>query len=128
MGKGPKPTEKNVKKQLDYTSSGGSKGGSGKPIKQGDKCIFSFAFDVTVYNNQASGISPSNDVVLALSSSGIAVDIFVAGSSIGTYVGSKTTAVISCMKQNYIYEGVVTKVKHGSNTTVVSCDITGHTK
>lgn len=128
MGKGPTATEKNVTKQLDYSTSSGSSGVSKKQDNHGNKCLFSFTFDITLDTNKATRTSVSDGVVLVLAPDSSSLDLFIGGSAVGPYTGSKSNLIASCIKQGYIYEGVVTKVKHGSNTTTVSCDITGHTK
>ena len=128
MGKGPTATEKNVTKQLDYSTSGGSGGASKKQNSHGNKCLFSFTFDVSLDTNKASQASTSAEVVLVLALDSNSLDVFIAGSAAGSYTGSKADLIASCIKQGYIYEGVVTEVKHGPNKTTVSCDITGHTR
>lgn len=128
MGKGPKATEKNVSKQLDYRPSSGSAGGSKKTDKQVNKCLLSLSFDIYLNAAGSNGISASMGVILVLASNGSSIDVHIAGSTVGAYSGLKAGLIVSCMKQNYIYEGVVTKVKHGPSQTTVSCDITGHAK
>ncbi len=128
MGKGTKPKEETVKKQLDFKSTTAIGGGGARRSSKEDTCLITISFDIMIARNTLASISPSDHVVVTLSSSGRSLDTFVAGTFVGPYTGSNQSLILSCIKQNYIYEGTVSRVEPNGNDFKVSCEIMGHTK
>jgi hypothetical protein len=130
MGRGSTTRQIGVKKErtaaLQSTAGTGS-GSQKKPVQ--DECVFTFETKITVPSATSIGINAADTAVLVPNHSNLsAVDVYVNNKNIGSYAGRNLRKIVSCISQNYVYEGRVMSVSTLGSKTSISVQFQGIAK
>lgn len=125
MGRGAKPYENRVRKQLtDYPRTANGDGGGSPQGKEVDKCLFSIKESVRLSGK--NNMIKVNDPVALIPVGKNTLDIFINNSRVQEFTGPERQAVLDCIAEDYKYTGMVASITEDGNEVLVNVAIHGH--
>jgi len=129
MGRGSRSSETGVKKERqEYSQAKGTNSGGGlQKQSTGDNCLFYFEARILIPHDDATGIEKASSVVIVPHHSDAKrLDLFIGRKDFGSYDGPHAKRMLACIKQNYLYDGIVQALNNSVDGVKIEFSIQGH--